>query len=97
MISWNILGAFSSNTRHHVRDLIKTHNPYVFCVYEIHVQFTKVEKFWSFMNYKPIDIQESRGNSGGIWIFSCVGNTTTTILDNVHRVITFLIQRKDEA
>lgn len=94
-MSWNIRGAFSSNTMLYGRDLIKIHNPYVFCIFKTHIQFIKVEQFWSPLNYEPVEIQEAWGHSSGIWILSCVENTTITILDNMHKAITFLIQRKE--
>lgn len=84
ILSWNIKGASSKVARRHVRELIMLHHPSLFCVYETRVQFTKVEKFWSSMGYKPIFIQEANGNCGGIWILSCSTDIDISLLDSMH-------------
>lgn len=92
IMSWNIRGASSKLTRRHVRDIVKTHSPSVFCIYETHVLFSKMESFWDSIGYTPLFIQEAQGHSGGIWVLSCVRDVTFTLIDTMTQAITFEVR-----
>ncbi|KAL5159088.1 hypothetical protein HKD37_15G043442 [Glycine soja] len=57
--------------RRHLRDIVSQY-PSIFLVYATHGLFAKVEDFWENLGFKPIFIQESSGQSGGIWVLSSV-------------------------
>lgn len=71
ILSWNIRGALGKSARQHVREIIKSHRPSLYLIYETHGAFSKVERLWHNLGYKPHFIQEARGHSVGIWDLSC--------------------------
>lgn len=91
ILSWNIRGAFGRNKRRHVRDIVSQYHPSLFLVYETHVQFAKVDKFWHSLGYKLLFIQEARGYCGGIWVLSNRDDVNFSLVDSMHEVITFSI------
>lgn len=91
-----IVSLYHQVVRRYVKDIIKTHNLSMFCVYETHVLFAKVEQFWSSLNYGHVEILEARGYFVGSWIFSRVENLTIIVLNSMHPAISFHIQCKDE-
>lgn len=93
LLSWNIRGAFSHDAKRKVRDLISNHHPSVFCVYETHGPFVKVEKFWHSMGFKPLFLQEAIGHSGGIWILTSIDDVVFTLMDSMRQAIPFSIQK----
>lgn len=95
VLSWNIRGASSRNARRNVRDLIMLHHPSLFCIFETHVLFIKVEKFWLSLGYKPMFIHEAHGHAGAIWILSRTDNSDFCLIDSINQAITFSIKRKD--
>lgn len=95
ILSWNIRGAFGRSTKRHVRDIINTHHPSLFLVYETHGPFAKAEKMWGVLGYKPVFIEEARGHSGGIWVLSCRDDLTYSLIHSMSQAITFSIRKKD--
>lgn len=95
IMSWNIRGASNINARRHVHDLIRMHHPSLFCVYETHVLFSKVERFWLALGYKPVFLQEAQGHSKGIWILSAIDDVTFSLVDTTRQTITFSVKRRD--
>lgn len=89
IMSWNIRGASSKHVRRHVRDLIRRHHPTICCIYETHVPFSRVEKFWSSLGYRLLFSQEAHVHSGGIWILTCTMDITFTLIDTMRQAITF--------
>lgn len=94
IISWNIRGAFSRETKRHVRDLVKSHHPSLFCVCETHIPFSRVDRFWLSLGYNPLFLQEARGHSGGLWVLSNSPETTCTLVDTMNQAITFSVSRR---
>lgn len=97
ILSWNIRGASSREARRHVRDLVKSHQPSLFCVCETHVPFSRVEKLWASLGYKPLFLQEARGHSGGLWVLSNSTATTFTLVDSMQQAITFSVSRRNDS
>lgn len=87
ILAWIIRGAFSPNAKRHVRDLVKTHQPSLFCVCETHGPFVKVSKFWRSLGYNAIFIQEARGHSGGIWVLSSLQDTIFELIDSMYQAL----------
>lgn len=90
---WNIRGAFSPTARHHIRDLVKTHQPSLFCVCETHGHFVKVSKFWRSLGYNAMFIQKARGHSRGIWVLGSLQDTIIELINNMYQTTTFSIKR----
>lgn len=84
ILSWNICGALGKSTRQHVREIVRSHHPSLCLIYEIHGAFIKVEKLWLNLGYKPLFIQEARGDSGGIWVLSCREDLAFSLLDSMN-------------
>lgn len=93
IISWNIRGAIGRSTCRHVRDLVSQYHPSIFCIYETHGRFLRVEKFWTSLGYKMLFCQEARGHSGGIWVLSNNDTLNFSLLDSMHQAITFSITK----
>lgn len=96
ILAWNIRGASNRDTKHHVRDLVKSHQPSLFCVCETHVLFNRVERFWSSLGYKPLFLQEASGHSGGLWVLSNSPDTTFTLVESMNQAITFSVNRRSD-
>ncbi|MCH86112.1 RNA-directed DNA polymerase (Reverse transcriptase), partial [Trifolium medium] len=94
ILSWKVRGALSCrSSRRHVRDLVNSHHPSVFCLFETHGLFSKVERLWASLGYSAIFIQEARGHSGGIWVLSCRQDLTFTLISSMFQSITFFISK----
>lgn len=96
ILSWNIRGAPSRDTRRHIRDLAKSHKPSLFCICETHVPFSRVAKFWTSLGYKPLFLQEARGHSGGLWVLANTSDTSFALVDSMQQAITFSVNRRSD-
>ena len=96
ILSWNIRGAHNRNSRRHMKDLIRKHNPTFLAINETHVPFAKLFYFFTNNGFKPIQIVEAQGHYRGIWLLQNVAATSTsTVIDFNNFSITFNIQRGD--
>lgn len=95
LVSWNVRGALGSSRKRKIWDLVYSHKPSLFLVYEsTHGLFVHVEKFWTSLGYKLVFIQEAaRGQSGIIWVLFSRDDIHFSMIDNVQQVITFSIHR----
>lgn len=96
VISWNIGGALGRSKKRHVRDLVSRHHPSLFLVYETHDLFSKVENFWSSLDYKLVFVQEAHGHAGGIWVLSCRHDVSFDLVDSMPQAITFLVTKNNK-
>ena len=46
IMSWNIRGTVGRCTWRHIRDLVKSHHPSIFLIYETHAPISRVDKQW---------------------------------------------------
>jgi hypothetical protein len=72
---------------------LNIHHPSIFCLFETHGLFSKVERLWTSLGYSAIFIQEARGHSGGIWVLSCRQDLTFTLISSMVQSITFSISK----
>lgn len=93
VFSWNIHGALGCITRRHVRDIVSSHHPSLFLLYETHGSFDSVKGLWTSLGYKLIFIQKAHGHSGGIWVLSCKEDLVFSLIDTMFQAITFSVSK----
>ena len=59
IMAWNVHGVVNRVGRCHARDMVQTYHPSLFCLFETHSQFEKVEKFWHDLGYDLVHVVEA--------------------------------------
>jgi len=94
ILSWNIRGVQNSNSKRHLKELIRKFNPTYLAILETHTPYARLSFFWNNLGYTPVHIIEAIGHSGGIWLLKQTASTTSsTIIHHNQYSITFSIQR----
>jgi len=94
ILSWNIRGAQNSNSKRHLKELIRKYNPTFIAILETHTPYAHLSFFWNNLGYTLVHIIEAIGHSGGILLLKQSTTTTSsTILYHNQYSITFSIQR----
>lgn len=55
---WNIRGAVNVRGRRWMKEIVKKHKLDVIILVETHSIFSRVEKFWTSLDYYAVDVEE---------------------------------------
>ncbi|XP_020229433.1 uncharacterized protein LOC109810390 [Cajanus cajan] len=77
ILAWNVRGASSKRNHSHIRDNLRKYSPDLVFLFEVHVQFARVRRFWDSLGYQVVEIQEARGHAGGIWVLQLSSSVFT--------------------
>jgi hypothetical protein len=74
VLSWNVRGFASKKSRNHMHELLCWYKPDMLILVETHIAFAFADTFWRRENYEKIDIHETQGHFGGIWVMQRRGS-----------------------
>jgi hypothetical protein len=77
-----------------MHDIVNRYKPDVIFLFETHTSFTSSKSFWAREGYDKIEIQEARGQSGGIWVIQRRGNDYNfSLVRMMHQCVSFSISK----
>jgi hypothetical protein len=91
ILAWNVRGFANRKSWNHMHDIVNRYKPDVIFLFETH---TSSKSFWAREGYDKIEIQEARGQSGGIWVIQRRGNDYNfSLVRMMHQCVSFSISK----
>ncbi|XP_057453240.1 uncharacterized protein LOC130745118 [Lotus japonicus] len=84
VLAWNVRGAANASCKRNLKEVVRKYKPDVCFLFETHIQFRRVESYWARLGYRPLAIEEARGQAGGVWALGLIGLPLTVDQVSLH-------------